>query len=180
MSTLIIECEQPTWLSAGFAELDAKHTRQRCQSIFADTLADAELLDHHSFWRQFPKLWNRRWWHRNRVLIGDALHTAHFSIGSGTRLALEDAIALARALDTHPKLDNALHAYQNTRLPIVKKMVDAANRSAQWYETFGERMDLEPLAFAYDYITRSGRMDLSRLAAVAPDFAARYQQAYPS
>jgi 2-polyprenyl-6-methoxyphenol hydroxylase-like FAD-dependent oxidoreductase len=173
-STFIVECERATWLAAGFAELDEAAAKERCAAIFADTLGGAELVSNRSLWRNFPVLWNERWSHRNRVLIGDALHTAHFSIGSGTRLAMEDAIALATALARDTSLEAALEDYEAERKPIVRKLADAANHSAAWYETFGTRMALDPLDFGYDYITRSGRVDRDRLRAIAPGFAARY------
>jgi 2-polyprenyl-6-methoxyphenol hydroxylase-like FAD-dependent oxidoreductase len=109
------------------------------------------------------------------VLIGDALHTAHFSIGSGTRLALEDAIALAQALDEEPRdLRAALERYEAARRPIVEKLVRASRTSAAWYERFPEHMRLAPLDFAYSYITRSGRVDDDRLRETSPGFMARY------
>jgi len=178
-STFIVECERDTWLKAGFDGLDEDASRKRCAAIFSETLSGAELISNRSLWRNFPRLWNERWSHRNRVLIGDALHTAHFSIGSGTRLALEDAIALVRALTANRTLDDALAAYETGRKPVARKIVDAANHSAAWYESFGARMALAPLDFGFDYITRSGRVDRDRLRRIAPGFAARYDAARP-
>src|SRR6202034_3152013 len=111
-----------------------------------------------------------RWIHGNRVLIGDALHSAHFSIGSGTRLAIEDAIALAKALETEPEIAAALARYQADRKPIVQKLVTAARTSADWYEKFPAHMKLGLMDFAYGYITRSGRIDDVRLRAMSPEF----------
>ena len=124
-------------------------------------------------WRQFPRLWCRNWVAGRHVLLGDAVHTAHFSIGSGTRLAMEDAIALVRSLASHDDVDEALAVYQKERQPIAKKIVDAANTSATWYETFADKMDMPPLDFAFDYMTRSGRVDMDRLRTIAPQFMAR-------
>jgi 2-polyprenyl-6-methoxyphenol hydroxylase-like FAD-dependent oxidoreductase len=109
------------------------------------------------------------------VLIGDALHSAHFSLGSGTRLAIEDAIALVKALDSDAHLATALQRYQAERKPIVQKLVNAARTSAFWYEHFAEHMKLPLLDFAYSYVTRSGRIDDSRLRAMSPAFMARYE-----
>jgi len=110
------------------------------------------------------------------VLVGDALRTAHFSIGSGTRLAFEDAIALAQALrDQGGDVPSALQAYETARRPIVEKLVAAANRSAQWYEHFGEHMLLDPWRLAWSYIQRSGRVDVDRLGQVSPRFVAQYE-----
>ncbi len=110
------------------------------------------------------------------MLLGDALHTAHFSIGSGTRLAIEDAIALADALANPPdNLAEALSNYESARRPIVEKLVAAANASGAWYESFADRMHDRPSDFAMSYITRSGRVDYERLRAVSPQFIAAYE-----
>jgi 2-polyprenyl-6-methoxyphenol hydroxylase-like FAD-dependent oxidoreductase len=109
------------------------------------------------------------------VLIGDALHSAHFSIGSGTRLAIEDAIALAKALEAERDIAAALDLYQTGRKPIVQKLVTAARTSADWYEKFPEHMRLGLMDFAYSYITRSGRIDDARLRVMSPRFMARYE-----
>jgi 2-polyprenyl-6-methoxyphenol hydroxylase-like FAD-dependent oxidoreductase len=127
-------------------------------------------------WRRFPQVWNRRWHHGNHVLIGDALRTAHFSIGSGTRLAMEDAIALERALAEHgDDVAAALPAFEAARRPIVEKIVTAASASAAWYEHFAEHMELAPADFAMSYIMRSGRIDIERLRKLSPRFVARYE-----
>jgi 2-polyprenyl-6-methoxyphenol hydroxylase-like FAD-dependent oxidoreductase len=171
MSTFIIECDRATWLRAGFAEKTEEETRAICEKVFADTLEGHHLVNNKSIWRNFPWLWNERWSHRNVVLVGDALHTAHFSIGSGTRLALEDVIALVIALDNEPHdLRAALEAYEATRRPVVETLVKAAKTSASWYEHFPEHMKLAPLDFGYSYITRSGRIDDNQLRTMSPRF----------
>jgi 2-polyprenyl-6-methoxyphenol hydroxylase-like FAD-dependent oxidoreductase len=105
------------------------------------------------------------------VLVGDALRTAHFSIGSGTRLAFEDVIALARALREQPgDIPAALEAYEAARRPIVDKLVDAANRSAGWYENYAQHIQLAPWDLAWSYVQRSGRVDVERLRRVSPRF----------
>jgi len=111
------------------------------------------------------------------VLIGDALHSAHFSIGSGTRLAIEDAIALVRALEAEADIPRALARYEAERKPVVKKLVTAARTSADWYENFPAHMKLDLMDFAHSYITRSGRIDDARLRAMSPNFMARYEAA---
>lgn len=179
-STFIVECGRETWHRAGFATMSADETRQRCEDVFADVLAGHSLVANKSDWRSFPRLWSSRWSFRNRVLLGDALHTAHFSIGSGTRLALEDAIALDKAFEQNPSdIAQAFDDYQTSREPILKKLVGAANTSALWYENFGERMRLDPIDFGYDYITRSGRVTIERLKRIAPKFAKTYLAARP-
>jgi 2-polyprenyl-6-methoxyphenol hydroxylase-like FAD-dependent oxidoreductase len=175
MSTFIVECDRATWLRAGFAEKTEEESRALCEKVFADTLEGHPLVNNKSVWRNFPWLWNDRWSHRNMVLVGDALHTAHFSIGSGTRLALEDVIALVTALDSEAHdLRHALEVYETTRRPVVEKLVKAAKTSAAWYERFTEHMKLTPLDFGYSYITRSGRIDDSQLRVTSPLFMERY------
>ena len=175
-STFIVECDPETWQRAGFSHMSEVAARQQCQAIFAEILGGHQLLATPSAWGQFPKLWNDTWSVANRVLIGDALHTAHFSIGSGTRLAIEDAIALDRALaGALDDLPRALAGYQAARQPVVRKLVEAANTSALWYEDFGRRMALDPIDFGFDYITRSGRITIERLRKIAPGFAATYE-----
>ena len=114
---------------------------------------------------------NDRWSVHNRVLIGDALRTAHFSIGSGTRLAMEDAIALNKALGEQTDVHDALQAFEAARRPIVEKLVAAADASGAWYGRFPEHMNLSPRDFAWSYIQRSGRIDPQRLARTSPHFA---------
>jgi 2-polyprenyl-6-methoxyphenol hydroxylase-like FAD-dependent oxidoreductase len=112
------------------------------------------------------------------VLVGDALHTAHFSIGSGTRLALEDALALVKALEAEPgDLPAALVRYETTRRPVVEKLVAASRQSALWYERFADHMQLDPLDLAISYVTRSERIDEDRLRAMSPRFMALYSGA---
>jgi 2-polyprenyl-6-methoxyphenol hydroxylase-like FAD-dependent oxidoreductase len=176
MSTFVFECDAATWDQAGFRALDEAATIARCAGIFAATLDGHPLVSNRSVWRNFPIVRNERWSVGNVVLVGDALHTAHFSIGSGTRLAMEDAIALARALREHPRaVRDALAAYEAARRPILAKLVDAANASGQWYERFPEHMRLAPLEFAMSYIQRSGRIDRERLRKLSPRFVAAYE-----
>lgn len=178
MSTFIVECERDTWLKAGFADMSEDDSLAACESVFAEALDGHRLIGNRSIWRNFPKLWCSRWTYRNMALIGDAVHTAHFSIGSGTRLALEDSIALVKALEAHPgDLPAGLAHYDAARRPVARKIVDAALTSAAWYEGFGARMALDPYDFAMSYITRSGRVDDIKLAAMAPKFMAAYTAA---
>ena len=176
MSTFIVECAPDTWQRAGFAQRSEDETRTLLQQAFAETLAGRPLVANKSLWRQFPKIRNERWSVGNTVLVGDALRTAHFSIGSGTRLAFEDVIALAKALREHGSdVPAALQAYEAARRPIVDKLVAAANRSADWYEHFAEHMQLQPWAMAWSYIQRSGRVDIDKLRQVSPRFVAGYE-----
>ncbi|MEA2857606.1 MAG: hypothetical protein QOH98_1927 [Methylobacteriaceae bacterium] len=174
-STFIIECDRATWLRAGFDRLSPEETRIALERVFAASLGGHALISNKSTWRNFPWIWNERWSFRNMVLVGDALHTAHFSIGSGTRLALEDVIALVKALEAVPgDLASALALYEASRRPIVEKLVRASKASAEWYEHFPGNMRFAPLDFAMSYIGRSGRVDRDRLRAMSPNFMARY------
>jgi 2-polyprenyl-6-methoxyphenol hydroxylase-like FAD-dependent oxidoreductase len=175
MSTFLVECDMATWHRYGFADKSIEQSQAICEQIFAATLDGHRLVSNKSVWRNFPWIWNENWSHRNMVLIGDALHSAHFSIGSGTRLAIEDAIALTRAMETEADISAALARYQAERKPIVKKLVTAARTSADWYQQFPEHMKLDLMDFAYSYITRSGRVDDARLRAMSPEFMARYE-----
>jgi 2-polyprenyl-6-methoxyphenol hydroxylase-like FAD-dependent oxidoreductase len=176
MSTFIVEMHEQTFARMDFAALDENASRSVCERLFADALGGRPLISNNSIWRQFPLVHNERWSHGKYVLLGDALHTAHFSIGSGTRLAMEDAIALDRALAAYAALPAALAAYEAARRPILEKLVAGANGSADWYEHFGEHMRLAPVDFAMSYITRSGRIDLERLRKLSPKFVARYER----
>ncbi|HUC61401.1 MAG TPA: FAD-dependent monooxygenase [Alphaproteobacteria bacterium] len=179
-STFVVEVDQATYFRAGFDKMPQEEAQRVCERVFERTLGGAKLIANKSIWRRFPKIANARWSVGRRVLLGDALHTAHFSIGSGTRLALEDAIALARALETHEgDIPAALAAFEAARKPIVAKLVAAANASAEWYEHFGAHMRLSPMEFAMSYITRSGRVDRERLRKLAPGFVAAYEAASP-
>lgn len=174
-STFIVECGEATFRAAGFEGLSEAESAAKCGTLFKDVLNGTELITNKSNWRQFPRLWCESWIADRFVLMGDAVHTAHFSIGSGTRLAFEDAIALAGALAQETDVEDALAKYQAARPPIARKIVDAANTSAQWYEGFSEKMRLEPMDFAYDYLMRSGRMTDERLRKIAPQFAADFE-----
>ncbi|HET7672601.1 MAG TPA: FAD-dependent monooxygenase [Burkholderiales bacterium] len=171
MSTFVAECDPQTWERAGFAGMDEARTMAYLERVFADTLQGEPLVTNRSIWRNFPNLRNDRWSAGNRVLIGDAQRTAHFSIGSGTRLAMEDAIALNKALNENPDVPAALHAFEASRRPIVEKLVTAADSSGAWYDRFAEHMNLSPRDFAWSYIQRSGRIDPGRLAKISPRFA---------
>jgi 2-polyprenyl-6-methoxyphenol hydroxylase-like FAD-dependent oxidoreductase len=176
-STFIIECDRETFARANFEKLSDEANRALCARIFSDTLKGHELISNKSVWRDFPWIWNERWSHKNIALVGDALHTAHFSIGSGTRLALEDSIALAKALEGEESIPAAFAHYESERKPIVEKIVKASKTSAAWYENFPQHMKLAPLDFAMSYITRSGRIDDARLREMSPRFMARYEAA---
>ena len=170
MSTFVVECDAGTWDKAGFAHKNEDQTLKALEAVFAPVLEGHRLVSNKSVWRNFPNLRNKRWSVGNTVLIGDAQRTAHFSIGSGTRLAMEDAIALDKALAETSSVAEGLAAFETARRPIVEKLVAAADASGQWYERFPEHMRLAPREFAWSYIQRSGRIDPERLRRIAPRF----------
>ena len=169
MSTFLVECDAATWKRAGLDRMSDEESRAYCARVFAKDLGGHGLVSNKSIWRNFPLLRNETWIAGNAVLIGDALRTGHFSIGSGTRLAFDDAIALSKSL-AQGEVHEGLKDFERTRRPIVEKLVAAANQSSYWYETFPERMKQEPWRLAYDYMTRSGRMTDERLKSEAPRF----------
>lgn len=177
MSTFLVECDRATWQQYDFANKTIEESKSVCEQVFAATLDGHPLISNKSVWRNFPWIWNEHWSFKNMVLIGDALHSAHFSIGSGTRLAIEDAIALVKALDAEPDIAAGLARYETERKPIVKKLIAAARTSSDWYEKFPEHMKLGMIDFAYSYITRSGRVDDDRLRKMSPSFMAQYDEA---
>jgi len=177
LSTFIVEVDEATFLRAGLAQLKEAEGRRLCERVFASTLDGHSLISNNSIWRQFPIVHNEKWSARNCVLIGDASHTAHFSTGSGTRLAMEDAIALDKALAASAgDVQTALQSFETARRPILEKLVAGANGSATWYERFAEHMKLAPVDFAMSYITRSGRIDLERLRKLSPRFVEHFEQ----
>ena len=174
MSTFIVECDAATWERSGLAHLGDEAARRYCATVFAPDLGGHPLLSNRSEWRRFPVLACERWRHGNVVLIGDALRSVHFSIGSGTRLAMEDADALAAALDeSGGRVAEGLDRFEAARRPVVDKLLAGAAGSWIWYERFAGRMHLPPHEFVYDYMTRSGRVSDERLRAIAPRFARR-------
>jgi len=181
MSTFIVECDGPTWERAGFSRMSDAASRAYCENVFAADLGGHPLESNKSVWRQFPLISNRRWSATTpggrAVLIGDALRTVHFSIGSGTRLAFEDAIALDRAFgEAGDDVDSALAAFERQRRPVVDKLLAAANASSYWYERFPGKMRLSHVELAYDYMTRSGRMSAERLQQTSPKFMKRFEE----
>lgn len=176
MSTFLVEVDAQTFDEIGFADMNEEDSRRYCQDVFADELAGASLVVNRSHWRRFPKISNARWSVGNCVIVGDALRTAHFSIGSGTRLALEDVQALSQAVAEYPgSVPDALASFEERRRPVVEKFTAAANRSAEWYDHFAQHMELPAWEFAMNYIGRSGRVDPERLRSMSPKFVAAYE-----
>src|SRR5713101_9910040 len=157
-STFLVECDEASWLNAGLDKADEAESLAYCQDLLAEHLHGAKLLSNNSKWISFPTLKTQNWHHHNIVLLGDAAHTAHFSIGSGTKLAMEDAIALAGALEQHADLETALNAYELERKPVVEVFQRAASESQAYFETIKRYLVLEPMQFTFQLLTRSGRI----------------------
>jgi 2-polyprenyl-6-methoxyphenol hydroxylase-like FAD-dependent oxidoreductase len=177
-STFIVECDAATFARAGLAQMSDAESRVYCERLFADDLGGHALLSNKSDWIHFKVVRNERWSYGTIVLIGDALRSVHFSIGSGTCMALTDAIALFAAFatvgDRAEDVPEALAEFERARRPVVEEFLDVAARSFLWYERFGEKLHLAPLPFAYDYLTRGGRVTHERLAERSPRFVAAY------
>ncbi|HKS30128.1 MAG TPA: FAD-dependent monooxygenase [Pyrinomonadaceae bacterium] len=176
MSTFIVECDPETWMQAGFKEMTDEDTRRYLEQVFANDLHGHELLSNNSKWINFINVKNERWSHDNMVLLGDALHTAHFSIGSGTKLALEDAIALANCFDATSNVSEALMEFERVRKPVIEEYQEAAYESLVWFENVKDYMSLSPVPFAYKLMTRSKRIDYENLKRRDPQFIAAYDQ----
>ncbi|GAA2618841.1 bifunctional salicylyl-CoA 5-hydroxylase/oxidoreductase [Streptomyces vastus] len=157
-STVIVEMREEVWEAAGFAEADVRESVERCAKIFSDALGGRALRSNKSAWTAFRTVVNERWSHNNVVLLGDAAHTAHFSIGSGTKLAVEDALALAACLEEQPSLDAALSAYEEERRPVVASTQRAARASLEWFENLALYLDQPARQFAFNLLTRSRRV----------------------
>ena len=175
-STFIIECDPQAWAAAGFASMSDDETRQYLEKVFALDLAGQPLLSNNSKWINFLLVKNRTWFFENVVLLGDALHTAHFSIGSGTKLALEDAIALFDCFQKKQSVQPALEEFEATRKPVIEEYQAAAQDSMTWFENAGDYMHLSPIELAYSLMTRSGRVDREDLKRRDPEFIARYEE----
>ncbi len=179
MSTFIVELEEGSWTRSGQVDASDRSWKpgesdQRgidfCRQLFADALQGAPLVANNSRWIRFATLRTRCWRDGNVLLIGDAAHTAHFSIGSGTKLAMEDALALAACLHENASLDGALTAYEAERRPVVESAQRAAQASLEWFENISQYTRQEPLQFAFNLLTRSRRVTYWNLKARDPEF----------
>ena len=186
-STFIVEMHEDVWRRAGFDATEHsvfppgvsdEAAVRRITEIFANELAGHELLANNSKWLNFTTVRNERWHDGNLVLLGDAAHTAHFSIGSGTKLAMEDALALAACLHEHADLDSGLSAYETERRPVVESTQRAAQASLEWFENIGMYVDQEPTPFCFNLLTRSRRITYDNLRTRDPHFADRVDAAF--
>jgi len=167
-STFIVECTESTWHELGIDRMSKAESNRFCEKIFAKHLDGFELMDNAahlrgSAWLNFPRISNRRWFKDNIVLLGDSAHTAHFSIGSGTKLALEDAIELAASLERFDELPRALQHYQDKRALEVLKLQSAARNSTEWFENVERYSRFELPQFTYSLLTRSQRVSHDNL-----------------
>jgi anthraniloyl-CoA monooxygenase len=169
-STFIVECAEPVWRRAGLDQMSEQENLEFCQHLFAEDLGDHRLLSNKSIWLDFLRVSNRTWHHGNVVLLGDAAHTAHFSIGSGTKLAMEDAIALANACVRHTDVPKALVDYELERQPAVERVQRAADDSAGHFARVVHSTHMAPRQFAANLLTRSGRISHAGLAVRDPEF----------
>jgi anthraniloyl-CoA monooxygenase len=175
-STFIVECDPMTWDNAGFAAMSDEETRAYLAGVFKSDLVGQPLLSNNSKWLNFLLVKNRRWSFENVVLLGDALHTAHFSIGSGTKLAMEDAIALKRAFDETSEVAEALKRFEQARRPVIDEYQAAAFESMVWFENAREYIHLAPVELAYVLMTRSGKVDRESLRRRDPEFVKAYEE----
>jgi anthraniloyl-CoA monooxygenase len=172
-STFIVECTEGTWRAAGLDQASESESIAFCQELFAPELGGHKLLSNRSLWTSFVTVRCQSWHHGNVVLLGDAAHTAHFTIGSGTKLAMEDAVALGQALASHPAdLEAAFTDYELERQPVVERFQEAARESATWFENVRRYDGFDPVQFACNLLTRSGRIGHLELTRRDPAFAA--------
>lgn len=179
-STFLVETDEASWRRAGLDEFDVtrppgvsdEKTRAYLETLFAGQIDGRPLLTNNSRWGNFRTVRTRTWWHGNLVLLGDAAHTAHFSVGSGTKMAMEDAVSLAEALGRHARVDAALADYEAQRRPAVEQIQGSARPSLSWWEHFGRYHDsFQPTQFAFHFLSRT--ITRARIARRDPDFVRR-------
>jgi anthraniloyl-CoA monooxygenase len=178
-STFIVECDPHTWKKVGFDRMSDAETRAYVGEVFARDLNGNPLLSNNSKWIQFLLVKNENWFFDNVVLLGDALHTAHFSIGSGTKLAMEDSIALAEAFQQTPDVPSALKLFTETRRPVIEEYQSAAFESMLWFENARQYTDLSPMDLAFIVMTRSGKVTYEDLKRRDPEFIRKYDESAP-
>lgn len=176
LSTFLVEVDPDTWRHAGLDRASEEESRRYCADVFRADLGAHELLGNRSLWFEANIVRNDNWSHRNILLLGDALRTVHFSLGSGTRMAMQDAIALHEGLKQHPTDTQAAFAvFESLRRPASSNFQAAAARSLDWYENVADKMHLNPVSFAYDYMRRTGQVSHEDLRQRDPAFTAAYE-----
>lgn len=175
-STFLVECDPETWDNAGLARMSEADSLAYCEDVFRDHLGGHRLRSNRSTWFNYTIVSNRAWSWRNIVLLGDALRTGHPSIGSGTRLAMQDSIALYNAFNTcRGDVPAALREFERIRRPGSDELQAAAVKSTEWYEAIRSKMHLDPISFAYDYMTRTGRVSRDDLRKRDPELVAAWE-----
>jgi 2-polyprenyl-6-methoxyphenol hydroxylase-like FAD-dependent oxidoreductase len=182
MSTFVPECDAATWVRSGLDRMSDEERRRYTEKVFDRELQGHSLISNNSAWRPLPVIRNRDWYAGNCVLIGDALHSAHPTIGSGTRIAMEDSIALIEAVCHNPhNIPVALAEFRRSREPQKSKLLLASEKSFNWYESFASKVEtLTPIEFLFDFFMRTGRISHERLLAQYPHFMARYGERWES
>ena len=180
LSTFLVECDPATYVKSGLDRMSEADSLAYCEHVFADDLQGHRLLSNRSSWFRYTMVSNARWHHENIVLIGDALRTGHPSVGSGTRLAMQDSIALFQAYKTCGEdVPTMLGEFVRIRQPGSESLRKAALKSTAWYEDLGPKLSLDPVAFAYDYVTRSGRVDHAEVRKRDPALADAFERMHP-
>lgn len=171
LSTFLVEVDPDTWKRAGLDTASEDESRRLCAEVFRPELGSNELLTNRSLWFEANIVANQHWYHGNVVLLGDALRTVHFSLGSGTRMAMQDAIGLHQGLAAHPgDLQAALAAFVAARRDASSSFQQSASLSLDWYENVAGKMHLDPASFAYDYMRRTGKVSHEDLRRRDPHF----------
>jgi len=180
LSTFLVEVDPETWQRAGLEDASEEESRRICGEIFSADLGGNELLGNRSLWFEANVVRNEHWTHNNIVLLGDALRTVHFSLGSGTRMAMQDAIALHRALIEHSAdVRAAFHLFASARRGASTSFQNAAARSLDWYENVADKLHLDPVSFAYDYMGRTGQVSHDDLKLRDPHFIMAVEKRSP-
>ena len=179
-STFLVECDPATFKASGLDRMSEAESLAYCEKAFEDNLQGHPLLSNKSTWFRYTIVKNRNWSWRNVVLLGDALRTGHPSIGSGTRLAMQDSIALfAASRKFDGDVPRILAEFERLRRPGSDSLQAAAIRSTEWYENLGPKLHLDPISFAYDYLVRNGRVDHAQVRVRDPALAAAYEKLHP-
>ena len=184
-STFLVECDPATFAKSGLHRMSETESLAYCEQVFAKDLAGHPLLSNRSNWFRYTIVKNECWHHDNIVLLGDALRTGHPSVGSGTRLAMQDSIALYQACISHAykscgdDVPAMLAEFVRIRQPGSDALQKAAIKSTEWYENLGPKLALDPISFAYDYVTRSGRVDHADVRKRDPELARAYEKLHP-
>lgn len=175
-STFIVDCDAETWERSGLAGMSESEYISYLEEVFSEYLDGHPIVSQQDQWRTFRTITNENWYHDNMVLVGDAAHTAHYSIGSGTTLAMEDAIGLMEAFETYDEIGPALSSYEASRKPFVENLLSAAERSRIHFEEIDRYYDLPPRQFALHHLTRSGRLTYGSLQRRDPSFISAFDE----